>query len=157
MIALASRQWGRRDRVELLRECAEWFVEHPDHLLTSATADDLVAAPHVTRAIADLATRVHPGETEDPVLANYGVLRVAARFQGVDVDRQNKLSDGRLALARMIGGDDQSHEAHLALIELANGICGPGAPDCGRCPLEPWCEEAARRPVQGVFGGPAGA
>ena len=85
---------------------------------------------------------------EDPVIAGFGVLRVAARFQGIAVDRQNKLSDGRLALARMIGGDDTSHEAHLALIELANGICGPQRPECGHCPLEPWCQEASEIDVQ---------
>ena len=80
----------------------------------------------MNQSTADLACRVVPGDAEDPVLAGFGVLRVAARFQGEIVDRRNRMSDGRLAIARMIGGDECSHEAHLALIELANGICGPG-------------------------------
>ena len=146
-----ARQWQREARCDQVTEAAEWFTHHPEALRPSATASDLASAPHVTGAIADLACRVVPGETEDPVLATYGVLRVAARFQGDSVDRRNKLSDGRLAIARMVGGDDSSHEAHLALIELANGLCAPSSPRCGPCPLEPWCVEARQGPVQRVL------
>ena len=143
---LAAR-WHREGRCDLLRECAEWFHANPEALSPSASAADLRRAPHVSGAIADLACRVVPGDTEDPVLAGFGVLRVAARFQGATVDRRNKLSEGRLALARMVGGDERSHDAHLALIELANGVCGPQRPDCAQCPLEPWCVEAAGSPA----------
>lgn len=146
-----AANWQREARADELAECAAWFVEHPDVLSLAATAAEIVSAPHVSQATADLACRVVPGEFEDPVIAGFGVLRVAARFQGGMMDRRNRLSDGRLALARMIGGDDQSHEAHLALIELANGICGPRRPHCGRCPLEPWCVEAGGNPVQGAL------
>jgi DNA (cytosine-5)-methyltransferase 1 len=151
LIDRAATQWGRGDRCGALAETAEWFVDNPAVLDPSAAAESLAQAPNVSKALADIACRIVPGEVEDPVLATYGVLRVAARFQGLDVDRQNKLSDGRLAIARMIGGEDVSHDAHLALIELANGICGPGTPDCGHCPLSAWCVEASRRPVQGVL------
>ena len=146
-----AAQWQREARCEQLAECAEWFIAHPDALSAAATAVDLIAAPHVTSAMADLACRVVPGDAEDPVLAGFGVLRVAARFQGGTVDRRNRLSDGRLALARMVGGDESSHAAQLALIELANGICSPVMPACGRCPLEPWCAEASGLPVQKVL------
>lgn len=147
---LAAR-WQRGARVGQLAECARWFLEHPEALSLGAAATDLAEAPHVSTAIADLACRVVPGDVEDPVLAGYGVLRVAARFQDDTVDRQNRLSDGRLSVARMIGGAEESHWAHLALIELANGICGPQAPSCGLCPLGQWCVEAAGRPVQVVL------
>lgn len=103
---------------------------------------ELAKAPNVSSAIADLACRIVPGDTEDPVLAGYGVLRVAARFKGDPVDRHNRLSDGRLAIARMIGGDENSHQAHLALIELANRICSSQSPECDRCPLEDLCAES---------------
>jgi DNA (cytosine-5)-methyltransferase 1 len=151
ILRVLTAQWQREARCEQLVETTAWFLEHPEVLAPTASAQDLAAAPHVTSAIADLACRVVPGETEDPVLTGYGVLRVAARFQGAAVDRQNRFSDGRLALARMIGGDDSSHHAHLALIELANGLCGPSSPTCGPCPLEPWCVEARTRPVQPVL------
>lgn len=138
----------REGRCEQLVECAIWFIDHPEFLSPSATAADICRAPHVNQSTADLACRVVPGDSEDPVLAGFGVLRVAARFQGEIVDRRNRMSDGRLAIARMVGGDECSHEAHLALIELASDICGPGTPSCGRCPLEHWCVEAAGLPVQ---------
>jgi DNA (cytosine-5)-methyltransferase 1 len=146
-----ARQWQREARCEQLEETARWLLERPQALSPAAPAQELSAAPHVTSSIADLACRVVPGDAEDPVLVGYGVLRVAARFQGAPVDRQNRMSDGRLAVARMIGGEDCSHEAHLALIELANGLCGPGLPSCGSCPLEPWCVEARKGPVQSVL------
>jgi DNA (cytosine-5)-methyltransferase 1 len=146
-----SRQWGRERRCDQLSETVEWFLDHPDALSPSATAAELAAAPHVSVATADLACRVVPGDCEDPVLAGFGVLRVAARFQGESVDRQNRLSAGRLAIARMVGGDDSSHPAHLALIELASGLCDVSLPACGHCPLEPWCVEAGKGPVQSVL------
>lgn len=141
-------QWQRGVRCEQLAECANWFLANPTALSLDAAAPDLAQAPHVTSAVADLACRVVPGNAEDPVLAGFGVLRVAARFQGQMVDRYNRLSDGRLAIARMVGGDEPSHDAHLALIEIANGICDPARPDCRRCPLSPWCVEAVSRPVR---------
>jgi DNA (cytosine-5)-methyltransferase 1 len=143
-----AEHWGRGVRCDLLDETAKWYERNPATLSLAATASDLAKAPNVTSAIADLACRVVPGDNEGPVIAGYGVLRVAARFQGDDVDRHNRLSDGRLAIARMIGGEDNSHQAHLALIELANGVCSPQSPECGRCPLEDLCTDAATRPVQ---------
>jgi len=143
-----ARQWQREERCDQLTETARWFLDHPEALAPTATAVELAAAPYVASATADLACRAIPGDNEDPVLAGYGVLRVAARFQGEMVDRHNRLSEGRLAVARMIGGDESSHEAHLALIELANGSCSPQVPRCGDCPLESWCVEASRNPVQ---------
>jgi DNA (cytosine-5)-methyltransferase 1 len=148
--ALASAL-GRGDRCALVAEAAEWFQDHPDTLTPDSTASEIAGAPNVGSAVADFACRVVPGDAEDPVLAGYGVLRVAARFQGLPVDRRNKNTDGRLALARMIGHDDHLHHAHLALFELANGVCGPRAPQCGRCPLQPWCHEARRQDVQEVL------
>ena len=143
-LKIMASNWNRADRCQPLLESAEWFRSKPESLEQAASADELVKAPHVTAAIADLACRVVPGDIEDPVLASAGMLRVAARFQGNQVDRQNSRTDGRLAVARMIGGGETSHDAHLALIELAAGICGPNAPQCASCPLESWCLEAAR-------------
>jgi DNA (cytosine-5)-methyltransferase 1 len=144
---LAS-QWGRDKRCDQLVETAGWFMDHPEGLAPGGPLRLLIAAPHVTTAIADLAVRVVPGASDDPVLVTYGALRVAARFSGEPVDRVNKLSDGRLAIARMIGAEDWSHDAHLAVLELANGYCAPKQTQCGRCPLHSWCAEATTVPVQ---------
>lgn len=143
-LRVVARQLGRENRCVMLEETAMWFRDRPALLSPEALASELTTAPHVTSALADLAVRIVPGEEEDPVLAGYGVLRVAARFHGDPVDLQNRLSDGRLAVARMIGGEDRSHGAHLALIELANSRCGPDIPLCGGCPLAALCVEPNR-------------
>ena len=95
-------------------------------------------------AIADLAVLAVPSgsedESEEPVLVGRGVLRVAARFTGErTLERRNRMSDGRLAVARMIGGDSDARDAHLGLIELAAAVCRPETPACEACPLEATC------------------
>ena len=64
--------------------------------------------------------------SEEPVLVGRGVLRVAARFAGEPtLERRNRMSDGRLAVARMIGGGSDARDAHLGLVELAAAVCRP--------------------------------
>ena len=64
---------------------------------------------------------------------------MAARFTGTSVDLHNKLTDGRLAIARMIGIGRSSKSAQLALIELAADVCTPERPQCSTCPLAQMC------------------
>ena len=86
--------------------------------------------PGLPTSVADLAVLVVPlsgeDDSEEPVLATKGVLRVASRFWGEPVDRKNRLTDGRLSVARMVGGAANFRRAHLGLIELANSLCRPG-------------------------------
>jgi DNA (cytosine-5)-methyltransferase 1 len=118
-------------------EAAAYFADNPADF---DTVDGMRQAPHVTESIAELAARVAPGPDEDPVLVTKGVLRVAARHSGTSVNRRNLLSDGRIALARLIGAEDEtSDHAFLALIELADTLCGPGRPTCPECPLRKTC------------------
>ena len=97
----------------------------------------------MNEAVADLAVlAVVTGaedESEEPVLVGRGVLRVVARFTGEHVDRRNRLTDGRLATARMIGDGSNARDAHLGLIELAASLCRPIAPLCTECPLTRIC------------------
>ena len=83
-------------------------------------------------------------DSEEPVLAGRGVLRVASRFTGEEtLERKNRMSDGRLAVARMIGYGDNARDAHLGLIELAAAVCRPEVrglrcvPACGKCASSP--------------------
>jgi len=100
----------------------------------------------VEESVLDLAVLAVPtsgeDDSEEPVLTTKGVLRVARRFTGELVDRRNRLSDGRLALAGMIGDDANARRAHLGLIELAATICRNGEPHCGTCPLRAMCRSA---------------
>jgi DNA (cytosine-5)-methyltransferase 1 len=138
---------ARERRAEQVLETAAWLVANSEAF---GTSDGLARAPHITRAIADLAVLAVASsdgiEGEEPVLVTKGVLRVAARFSGDAVDRRNRLSDGRLGIARMIGLDANARLAHLAIMELASTLCRPTLPPkCGPCPLSDLCEGAASR------------
>jgi DNA (cytosine-5)-methyltransferase 1 len=137
---------GRDDRVEALKALAEWFGSQPSGLDPPASAQQLNEVPGLSKSISDLSIRICPGDDEErdePVLVTHGVLRVAARVFGDDVDHRNKYTDGRLAVARLIGGQENSHDAHLALIDIANSVCTAGdAPACTSCPLSEVCSFA---------------
>jgi DNA (cytosine-5)-methyltransferase 1 len=100
----------------------------------------------VNETLADLAILAVPtgadDDSEEPVLVGRGVLRVVARFTGDRVDRRNRMSDGRLGLARMIGNGRDARDAHLGLIELAANVCRPERPMCAECPLDVMCLES---------------
>lgn len=150
---------------EDLREIARW-IDRPsraEQLLQ--LADGLANAPHVldsdrtihealksNEAIADLAVLAVPSSTDDddaeePVLAGRGVLRVASYFTGGDnlLERKNRMSDGRLAIARMIGYGDDARDAHLGLIEIAASVCRPDTQSCTECPLAMTCASSSAR------------
>ncbi|MGY1719054.1 DNA (cytosine-5-)-methyltransferase [Blastococcus sp. SYSU DS0552] len=132
---------GRSARATQLLELADWLVEHPGAL--EETEDASGAIPHVSSAVRELAALIVPvagvDDSEEPVLSTKGVLRVAARVTGENVDRKNRLTDGRLAVARLIGGGSEARAAHLALIEVAASVCRPVEPLCDICPIQGAC------------------
>jgi DNA (cytosine-5)-methyltransferase 1 len=140
-----GRLIGREQRVAKLLELADWWTgglaEPPEVTL------DYDKVPGLAASIADLAVLVVPvsgeDDSEEPVLVTKGVLRVTSRFGGEPVDRRNRLSDGRLSVARMVGGGTNFRQAHLGLIELANSLCRPVEPICYECPLSEWCVSSA--------------
>ena len=142
-------QLGRGNRADLVVGLAQSVVDQPS--AADGSAEELKDALGVADSVADLAVLAVPragrnvpadAGAEEPVLVTKGVLRVAGRYQSSAVDRKNKMTDGRLAVARMIGFGEDSREAHRALIELANAICRPERPDCRRCPLKASCQQA---------------
>jgi DNA (cytosine-5)-methyltransferase 1 len=143
-LAEIGRWINRRQRAQRVRALAGQLAATPDLL----DDDDRVhTITGVDGSVLDLAVLVVPtrgeDDSEEPVLSTKGVLRVAARFTGDPVDRRNRLSDGRLALAKMIGDDTHARRAHLGLIELAATVCRPTDPDCGVCPLVAMCRGAS--------------
>lgn len=136
----------REVKVGLVITLAEWLVTHPGALDRLEFDDAEIPSDLLPQAIANLATLVVPvagdDASEEPVLATKGIVRVAARLSSVDhVEKRNKLTDGRLAVARMIGGGATARTAHIALIELAATVCKP-VPVCGSCPLSEHCVSA---------------
>ncbi len=139
----------RQRRVAQLLTLARWFIDHPDEL---DHPDPKATVPGLPESVADLTRLVVPITapldeqagpdvvvSDEPVLATKGVLRVAGRFTGDPVDTRNRLTDGRLAVARMIGGGAEARSAHLGLIELAAAVCRPVEPKCSVCPLADTC------------------
>src|SRR5262249_34906081 len=131
---------GRGGRAERILEAAGYLACAPEQL----DDDDAIRRiPGVNEAVADLAVlAVATGaedSSEEPVLAGRGVLRAVARFTGQQVDRRNRLTDGRLGVARMIGNGSNAREAHLGLVELVAAVCRPVEPACIQCPLEGIC------------------
>ncbi|MGY1663875.1 DNA (cytosine-5-)-methyltransferase [Geodermatophilus sp. SYSU D00705] len=132
---------GRGARALQVLELADWLSEHPGALEEAeASPGPIPIAPSATLELASLVVPVAGDEaSEEPVLSTKGVLRVAARVSGDNVDRKNRLTDGRMAVARMIGGGSNARAAHLALIEVAASICRPAEPLCDLCPLQKVC------------------
>jgi DNA (cytosine-5)-methyltransferase 1 len=96
-------------------------------------------------------------DSEEPVLVARGVLRVASRFTGEEtLERKNRMSDGRLAVARMIGYGNNARDAHLGLIELAAAVCRPEVRACELCPLAETCASSPTQPTPVLFSTIAG-
>jgi DNA (cytosine-5)-methyltransferase 1 len=133
---------GRGQRISAVRQLVDQVTAAPVALWQPTI--DRTVLPAIPAALADLVELALPvamdgQESEEPVLITKGVLRVASRFQGNDADKRNVQTDGRIAVAGMIGLGDNSRPAHLGLIALAAEICQVDEPLCGACPLNQWC------------------
>lgn len=136
----------RTNRVETVASMAAEIAATPEVL---DGPEALTRVKGVTSALAGLVCRLVPDSEHDSVEVPNSVLRVAARFWGNSVDVENKRSDGRMAVARLIGVDDeaatdpqrraQAALAHLGLFELAGHVCRPAEPLCELCPLRDGC------------------
>lgn len=138
---------GRGQRISAIRPLVEQMIAAPAALWQPTI--DRAVLPAIPTALADLLELALPvtvdgRESEEPVLITKGVLRVASRFQGNDADKRNVQTDGRIAVAAMVGFGGDSRSAHLGLIALAAEICVVDKPRCDDCPLNRWCEAANR-------------
>jgi DNA (cytosine-5)-methyltransferase 1 len=131
---------GREERVPDLLRMAQTIARTPE--LTEERLEGLTARGTVSLSIADLVRLVTSGG-EEPVVVTAGALRVATRFQANSLGRKNQNSDGRIAIAKMIGFGPNANSAQLALLELGTDVCTPSRPRCGQCPLTAWCRSRA--------------
>lgn len=77
------------------------------------------------------------------MMASTSVLRVTARVTGTGVDRQNRLSKGRIELAKLIGAGERAATINAAMHRIGNEICTSDAPKCGDCPIVSLCRSAS--------------
>jgi DNA (cytosine-5)-methyltransferase 1 len=72
-------------------------------------------------------------------VASSSVLRVTARVTGTAVDRHNRLSNGRMELAKLLGDGHEATTVNAAMHRLGNEICVSETPACSLCPVGALC------------------
>ena len=131
---------GRTPEAENLLRLAAALADHGNAELHDDLLNECITQGLVRRTIVELAMIVD-SENEEPVIPTSGALRVAGRFfLGNERWLTNRHSEGRIAVARLVGYGIDSRAAHLGLIELASTVCTPKAPDCAACPLQRRCK-----------------
>ncbi|MDR6174293.1 DNA (cytosine-5)-methyltransferase 1 [Nocardioides zeae] len=75
----------------------------------------------------------------DVLLRSQGVLRLAARVAGTSSHETNRLTEGRMDVARLVGSGSEAPTRMAAIRLLAATTCLPNRRDCGACPLATWC------------------
>jgi DNA (cytosine-5)-methyltransferase 1 len=147
--------WLQRElRAERILEIAAQLAGTPEQLDDDDAIRQIAGVNEAVANLAILAVGVGAtDQSEEPVLANRGILRVVARFTGEGVDRRNRLTDGRLGVARMIGAGRDARFAHLGLMEIATAVCRPTVTVCVQCPLGKSCRasEAEAQRAQLLF------
>lgn len=136
---------GQAKKAERLHTLAQQIAEFPEALWeTKINRKSLACINPGEAAMAELiAPVIDPGgaKSEEPVLSTSGVVRLTSRFQSISMERRNRQTDGRLSVARMLALNENSRNAHLALVELATSNCRVGSPICESCPLTQWCDK----------------
>ncbi|MEY9959245.1 DNA (cytosine-5-)-methyltransferase [Streptacidiphilus sp. MAP5-52] len=95
---------------------------------------------------------------DDVLWIGQGALRVAARLNGSDSDRTNRLSDGRVDLVRIIGSGDNAPLRMASLRLIGNTVCQARKPACDSCPVSSFClgQEKDSAEAQDASGGDEG-
>ncbi|MFD9735654.1 DNA cytosine methyltransferase [Umezawaea sp. NPDC059074] len=76
---------------------------------------------------------------EDLLLIGQSTLRVAARLNASSSDRNNRLSDGRVDLVKLVGAGEQAPLRMAAVRLIGNTLCRATITICEQCPLRPYC------------------
>ena len=84
---------------------------------------------------------------EDVLLSNQAALRVAARVAGSESSKINRMSDGRVDLARLVGAGPDAPLRTAGLRLLGSTLCREPGTLCDGCPLRSYCTEVDRNPL----------
>ncbi|MFE2754297.1 DNA cytosine methyltransferase [Actinosynnema sp. NPDC059335] len=79
---------------------------------------------------------------DDVLLTSQPVIRVSSRVLNTGSERANSLTDGRVDLSRLVGGDDRAPLRMAALRLVGQLHCHKQAPMCEGCPLARQCATA---------------
>ncbi|KAH6909645.1 A/G-specific adenine DNA glycosylase [Coprinopsis sp. MPI-PUGE-AT-0042] len=134
---------GYYSRASRLLAGAQKVVEELDGLLPNNAKDMEAKIPGIGRYSAGAICSIAYGE-KVPVLDG-NVTRLLSRFLALYANPKAKgaqdiLWAGAEAMVRVKDLDyENPGDINQALIELGSTVCKPRDPDCGSCPLGPWC------------------
>lgn len=143
---------GRVHKLAELLAVAERLVRHVEQ---GGELDEtaLSRVGKVSRDLAYLAVGLASAGEPGPVPVTGPLLRLVGRFTGLPVHKERSRSDGRLEIARLVGGtlmarpgDARPDRALGGAVEAAARVCTVRSPRCGSCPLEAWCRHARSTP-----------
>lgn len=72
-------------------------------------------------------------------------LRVIARLTGTEVQKRNRLTEGRLLLARFVGASQNAPALNAGLAALGSTVCTASRPACHQCPLRSGCVSSSEK------------
>ena len=84
------------------------------------------------------------GMDEPHLIPTTPTMRVVARLTGSTVDKENKLSAGKMTLGQFVGLDEDSPAVGAALHALGRVICTATDPNCDGCPVVRSCPSSRR-------------
>ena len=133
-------QFARSDRhrsiVQRIARAVATVTDDPGGWASESWRDAVGLGPAQRRWF-DLLTGASAG-----VVTSASALRVAVRVSGTAPHRPN--SDGRMELAKLIGGDDSAALLNVAMHRLGAVVCKPKHPDCHLCPAIEVCLGSSR-------------
>ena len=128
-----TRSESRQRAVKRIAGVAASVREHPHGWESDQWIEDAGFGP-----AAQAWYSVLTGKSEQ-LVASAPVLRVTARVTGTNVDRRRQKSEGRLELAKLIGGGENATMLNAAMHRLGQQICTPNEPACYDCPVRAVC------------------
>ena len=78
------------------------------------------------------------------MVSSTAVLRVTARLTGTKVDQENRHSNGRMELAKLVGDGERAATINAAMQRLGTVVCTSDTPSCTSCPLRTMCRSRRR-------------
>lgn len=134
-VAAMTDPGSRADRVRRLSKIARAVRTHPEGWASEGWRKQGKLGP-AGRAWFDVLTGESVG-----LVPSTAVTRVAARVTGTS-ETKNRLSAGRIELAKLVGASESASTLNAAMHRLGQLICTPEGPDCHICPVRDVCEGA---------------
>jgi DNA (cytosine-5)-methyltransferase 1 len=135
-LATMADSGRRRSAVDKLSQVAEFVRNDPEGWLGTSWFEAAKFGPAAARWMDLLALG------GDGLATSSSGLRVVARVTGTGVDRQNRMSWGRMELAKLVGHGERAALINAATHRLGEQVCTAEEPACGACPVSAVCRSS---------------